>query len=547
MSHATLLPDPAELRLDHLISESNAVTVVVQTTREAVPCPDCQHPSRRVHSHYIRTLADLPWSGVAVRLRLHTRRFFCSSLTCSRRVFTERLPGTAGRYARRTLRFEEALQILGLLVGGEPGARLAQKLGLRTSGDTLLRHSRQHTAADPPTPRVLGVDDWAWKRGSRYGTILVDLERRRPIELLPDREAGTLAAWLQQHAGVQVVTRDRATYYADGITAGAPGALQVADRFHLVQNLREAIERVLQRERGVLREAAPILHPKRARNESLKKQNLPPLRRKDRPRQRSAKELLQQQARRAQRVARYEEIKQLRAEGHSLSAIARRMGMQRATVRLFLRADEYPEARPGTKPSKVQPFAKYLEERWREGCHNARQLYREIKARGYNGHVQVLQAYLASWRKLLPEEIRRRQAVPQEPPPAPRTVSWWLLLAEEKLREPERAFVAEITSRQPVLKTTQTLAREFRRLLQARDEPQFDQWLAAVEASEISELQNFAQGLRRDEAAVRAAMQVKWSNGQTEGQVNRLKLLKRQMFGRAKFDLLKKRVLYKAA
>jgi transposase len=223
------------------------------------------------------------------------------------------------------------------------------------------------------------------------------------------------------------------------------------------------------------------------------------------------------------------------------------MGMQRATVRMFLRADEYPEARPGTKPGKVQPFAGYLQERWREGCHNARQLYREIKARGYNGPVKVLQAYLQSWRKLLPEDIRRWQTVPQEPPPAPGTVSWWLLLAEEKLKKPERAFVAEITSRQPILRTAPSLAQEFRRLLQARDESQFDRWLAAVEASEISELQNFARGLRRDEAAVRAAMQSEWSNGQTEGQVNRLKLLKRQMFGRAKFDLLRKRVLYKAA
>jgi transposase len=346
---------------------------------------------------------------------------------------------------------------------------------------------------------------------------------------------------------VQVVARDRATYYADGITAGAPGALQVADRFHLIKNLREALERVIQRQRGVLREAAQILNPKRVRNESLQEQKLPPLRRNRRAPQRSAKELLQQQTRRAQRVARYEEIKQLRAEGHSVSAIARRMGMQRATVRMFLRADEYPEARPGAKPGKVPPFAEYLEERWREGCHNAQQLYGEIKVRGYKGQVKVLQAYLASWRKLLPEEIRRLQAVPEEVPPAPRTVSWWLLLEEEKLKKEEWDFVAEITSRQPVLRTVQQLTREFRRLLQARDEPQFDAWLAAVEESGRSEFQNFARGLQRDEAAVRAAMQSDWSNGQTEGQVNRLKLLKRQMFGRAKFDLLKKRVLYKAA
>src|SRR4051794_12685819 len=197
------------------------------------------------------------------------------------------------------------------------------------------------------------------------------------------------------------------------------------------------------------------------------------------------------------------------------------MGMQRATVRMFVRANEYPEARPGTKPGKVRPFAEYLEERWREGCHNARQLYREIKARGYNGHVQVLQAYLASWRRLLPEEIRRRQAVPEEPPPAPRTVSWWLLLAEEKWREPERAFVAEITSRQPILKTAQALAREFRRLLQARDEPQLDQWFAAVEGSEISELQNFAQGLRRGEGAGGGALEREWRKGATGGEGKR--------------------------
>ena len=192
----------------------------------------------------------------------------------------------------------------------------------------------------------------------------------------------------------------------------------------------------------------------------------------------------------------------------------------------------------------MQPFAAYLQERWREGCHETRQLYREIQARGYHGHFRVLQAYLASWRELLPEEMRRLRNTPEEPPPAPRAVSWWLLLEEEKLKEPERAFVSEITNRQPILKAVQALVREFRRLLQARDEPQFDVWFAAVEASGISELQNFAQGLRRDEAAVRAAMQSEWSNGQTEGQVNRLKLLKRQLFGRAKFDLLRARVLH---
>src|SRR4051812_15574895 len=203
MSPATLLPNPAELRLDHLISEPNAVTVVVQTTREAVPCPDCQHPSRRVHSHYTRTLADLPWSGVSVRLRLHTRRFFCSSLTCSRRVFTERLPRTAAPHARRTSRLQEALQLIAFAMGGAAGARLATKLGMVVSGATLLRYIRQERVSDRPTPRVLGVDDWAYKRGQRYGTILVDLEQRAVVDLLPDRSAESLAAWIQSHPGIE--------------------------------------------------------------------------------------------------------------------------------------------------------------------------------------------------------------------------------------------------------------------------------------------------------------------------------------------------------
>lgn len=544
MDITTLLADPAAINLDLLVSEKGYITLIVQTVQPHPGCPKCGQASTSLHSRYQRRVADLPWHGVTIKLQLNTRKFRCQNDLCSQNVFCERLPNVVATYARKTVRLTAALQLLAFALGGEAGARAACGLGLHTGGDTLLRRIRRTPLPPAPTPTALGVDDWAKRRGRSYGTILVDLERRRPIELLADREAGTLAAWLKGHPGVEVATRDRATYYADGIAAGAPNAIQVADRFHLLKNLREVVERVINGQRKALREAASVLSPYRKISESLKEQSLPRLRPKPGASRCSAKELMQQRARRERRVERYEEIKQSRAAGASISAIARKLGMQRSTVRMFLRADEYPEARHGSQPSKVQPFAEYLKERWLAGCHNARQLYREIKARGYLGHEKVLQAYLEPWREMLPEEIRRMHGVPEVRSPAPRTVAWWLLLDEDKLKDEERAFVAEIASREPQLKATQTLAREFHSLLRDRGESKLDEWFTTVEESGDAEFRNFAKGLRRDEAAVRAAMKSEWSNGQTEGQVNRLKLLKRQMYGRAKFDLLRARVLY---
>ncbi len=412
MDITTLLADPDVINLDLLVSEAVSVTLIVRTVQLHPSCPKCGQASTSIHSYYQRTVADLPWHGVTVKLQLSTRKLRCQNALCLQKVFCERLPKVVAAYARKTVRLNSALRLLAFALGGEAGARAACDLGLHTGGDTLLRRIRQSPLPPVPTPTALGVDDWAKRRGRSYGTILVDLERRRPIDLLADREAGTLAAWLQEHRGVEVVTRDRATSYADGITAGAPDALQVADRFHLLKNLREVVERVINGQRRALREAAQVLSPYRGISESLKDQSLPRLRPKSDPSRRSVKEVLQQQARREQRVQRYEEIKRMRAEGHSISVIARRMGMQRATVRMFLRADEYPEARSGSQPSKVQPFAEYLKERWLTGCHNARQLYREVKAHGYRGHEKVLQAYLEPWRKMLPEAIRRMHGVP---------------------------------------------------------------------------------------------------------------------------------------
>ncbi len=378
MADQVLLPDPSNLHLLHIEAEGNVITMVVRTTASEARCSLCESPSTKMHSRYTRLLADLPWMGHAVRLKLSLRRFFCQNPECQRKIFAERLPNVVAPYARRTLRLHELLTLIGFVSGGEAGRKLVEGMKLSTSPDTLLRLIRATPDKPFPTPRILGVDDFAFRRRRTYGTILIDLEKRVPVDLLPDREADTLAKWLIAHPGVEFISRDRGGDYAKGAKEGAPNAKQIADRWHLLKNLSETMQHYFLQRQQELKTATT------APQSASSQETVPtvPWHTGMTKRQEEKSQQYHQE-----RVNRYHQIHDLRAKQVDVATIAHQVGMSRQGVYIYLQMKQPPERtrihRPGG--SSLEPHKEYLIGRWNGGCRNAQLLYREIKAAGYTG------------------------------------------------------------------------------------------------------------------------------------------------------------------
>jgi transposase len=528
---------PRALQVLRVLPAVDHVDIEAELQRSQAACPACGSSSGRLHSRYWRVLGDLPWQGRPVTIRVAARRFRCLDAGCKLKTFSERLGEVAMPLARRTRRLGDLQRHVALALGGEAGARLAERVSIPASPDTLLRMAARAMPGEtlPPIPKVLGVDDWAWRRGHHYGTILVDLERNEVVDLLPDRQAETLADWLRQHPGIEVVARDRAGAYADGVRQGAPDAVQVADRWHLLRNLGDAVRAVIDRHHAAIRQAvrqnaepvvtpvgdAPTTTPDSAKMSSV-----------ERRRQESY----------ARRQARYEEAARLRAAGVSVARIARAIGAERKTIRRWLRAAGAPLWRKPIRATILAPYHDHLDRRWIEGCHNGAMLWREIVQLGYSGRSGTVRKWATKRRNSESRETNKlfQPAAGPEASLSGRKLARLLTADINALPTDEQAFVSRLLAQVPSLTDTIAVAKKLNVLLRRKSTESLTEVLDAAVATPLKE---FAASLRRDLGAVQAALDLPWTTSPVEGQINRLKMLKRTMYGRAGFQLLRKRVL----
>lgn len=512
--------------------DPDCITINASSTRLSASCLQCHTESSKVHSSYVRTLADLSFGARKVILHLELHRFFCIDEECEQVTFAEPISDLAIRYARRTNQLQAALREIAFESGGEGGARMVKKLHYgNVSPDTLLRIIRRTPQDGFPTPRYLGVDDWAMKKGRKYGTILVDLERHTVVDLLPDRTSDVLADWLKAHPGVELITRDRAGSYSEGATKGAPNAIQIADRFHLLVNLTDTLKGVVQQNPTILKLPQPSSTPSEP-------ENIEPAPVVEQEITQTVNASLQQ------KQELYRQIQDFHRQGMKYRDIATTLGICINTAMKYANQPESP-AKQIRSNRKTSGFEQYIKERWDEGFRSPKQLLLELNDLGYMGSYQTLARYIAELRGPTCDH-RHSDAAPKAPSPVLAVSKAAFLLSKpaEELDQDETKIVQHFCLTSDQVKNAYDLAQYFRKLVRERLSNEFDTWLALAEKSIAPKMRNFAIGLKRDYKAVKMGLSHPLSNGQTEGQVNRLKLIKRKMYGRANLDLLKQRVVY---
>jgi len=504
---------PAGLVVEHAEIDTDCVFLDVRASAVSAMCPCCGTCSRRIQSRYLRQAADLPIAGRRVVLRVTVRRFWCDAVLCRRRIFAERFGANVlAPSSRRTGRLENLVHHLGLALGGRPAAAFADRLMMPVSNDTLLRVVRRRTEKSRDKLAIVGIDDFAFRRGQRYGTIVCDLERRRPVTLLPDREQATSQAWLANHPSILTVARDRGGGYGEAIAKALPQADQVADRWHLMENASRAFLDAVSKSMRQIRKAvgSAIIDPKLL----------------------TYAERLQYDGY-LRRQETNEAILELSKQGIPIKQIVKRTGHSRKLIRSVLRGQRTDMFR--VRQSSLEEWLPWLDSRWKNGARNASALWREMREQGFRGQMGVV----SEWARRRRLAERTDQSALARTPSA-RCIARLMTLARDDLSKSDAVLISAIENSVPELTVARTLIDEFQRMIRSKAAAKLDGWLEGAKASLVG---TFANGVEKDFAAVRNAISSPWSNGQTEGQITKLKLIKRQMYGRAKIDLLQARLV----
>ena len=527
MSLHILFPHLRGFRLLSSDRKAKRLVLMCERVTPTALCPVCGTPAHRIHSRYQRTIWDLPGQSVQVVLHLHVRKYYCDQPNCPRRIFAERLPQVTSPHGRFTFGLREELAQLGREQGGAAAARSTRLQGVQATPRAILR--LMHALPLPPIvdPQVIGLDEWAWKRGQHYGAIIVDLERKKPIALLPDRSQQTVAHWLKRHPTIKIVARDRSKEFAAAIKEALPHARHVVDRWHLAKNLTQHLDKVV---------SARWKHLAKAVGEA------------GTPSQPVSVSSLARQPRQAQGEARYQQMRAYHEAGVPTKTIAKRLGVGQRTIQHWLAQAHGPYGGP-RKPrrSPLDWSTRYLRGRWEAGEHNGTLLWEELKAQGYTGSSRSVYRRLATWRAH-PRKMglpASSESLPHSPfeDVTPGKLIGWMVARPGSLSQAAQAQLDQITQTDEILTQARELTHGFLDLIRYHSSKGLESWLNDVHASRIREFLTFARSVERDKTAILAGLTLPYSTGPVEGHINRLKLIKRQAYGRAGLSYLQHRFL----
>ncbi len=494
----------SSLVIQDVTDQDGVIVVRARTAAGPVPCPRCGAGTGHVHGYCERTVADVPADGRPVVLHVRVRRMRCPALDCPVQTFREQVPGLLDRYQRRTTRLTVQAGNVALQLAGRAGAALLAALGVPLSRHTSLRTLLRIPLPGMSVPRALGVDDFALRRGQVYATILIDAETGDRVDVLPGRTADVVEAWLRDHPGVQVICRDGSGAYAEAARRAVPGAVQAGDRWHLWHGLAEAVQREVAAHASCWAAAGPpVKEGKRA----------------------------------GTTAGRWREVHDLLGKGTGLLECSRRLGLSLNTVKRYARATEPDRLvrAPQYRPTLVDPYRDHLRKRRTEDpAVPVQQLLREIRELGYQGSSNLLVRYITQGR-----------VESDRPHLSSRHVARLLLTRPAALSDAQQALLSNLTAACPEMTSLAGLIRSFAALLtpDPGNDEKLQEWIRAARAADLPNVHAFTRGLDLDMAAVTAAVTLPFHNGRTEGVNTKTKMIKRQMYGRAGFTLLRHRIL----